>query len=102
MTEYRFGQSPTFSRILSVMAMSTLPLVAPTQAAAFVTRSYAPLQEQATGQLTYVESMPVSSTVELLGAMADCYRVMSETQVPLEPEIAKILHENLWSLYVED
>ena len=102
MTEYRSGQSPTFSRILSVMALSTLPFVAPAQAAAFGARSYAPLQAQATGQLTHVEPMPVSSTVELRSAMADCYRFMSETQVSLEPDIAKILHDNLWNLYVED
>ena len=102
MTEYRVGQPPTFSWIPIVMAMSTLPFMAPAQAAAFGVRSYAPLQAQATRQLTHVEPMPVSSTVELLSAMADCYRFMSETQVPLEPDIAKILHDNLWNLYVED
>lgn len=102
MTEYRVGQSPTFSRILTVMALSTLPFVAPTQAAEYGARSYAPLRAQATGQLTRVEPLPASSAVELLSAMADCYRFMSETQVPLEPDIAKILHDNLWDLYVED
>ncbi len=102
MTEYRSGQSPTFSRILSVMAMSTLPFVAPSQAAAFGARLYTPLHAQATGQLTHVEPMPSYSAGELLSAMADCYRFMSEIQLPLEPDIAKILHDNLWSLYVED
>ena len=102
MTEYRGGHSPTFSRMLSMMALSTLPLVTQAQAVAFESGSYVPLQAQATAQLTHVKPIPVSSTVELLDAMTDCYRYMSETQVPLEPDIAKILHENLWDLYVED
>jgi hypothetical protein len=102
MTESRLGQSPTFSWVVSAIALSALPFVAPAQAAACEPRSYIPLQAQATGQLTHVEPMPVSSTAELLSAMSNCYRFMSETQVLLEPDIAKILHDNLWNLYVED
>ena len=102
MTEYRSGQSPTFSMLATMMAMTALPFVAPAQASAFSTRSYTPLQAPATGQISHVEPVATADAGALMSAMADCYRHMSEAQVPLDPDIAKILHQNLWNLYVED
>lgn len=102
MTEYRSGQSPTFSVLATVMAMTALPFVAPAQALAFGNRSYTPLQAPATGQISNVGPAATVDAVALMSAMADCYRHMSEAQVPLDPDIAKILHQNLWNLYVED
>ena len=102
MTEYRSGQSPTFSILATVVAMSALPLVAPTQALASGARSYTPLQAPATGHISHIEPVATADAGALLSAMADCYQHMSERQVPLDADIAKILHRNLWDLYVED
>lgn len=102
MTEYRSGQSPTFSLLATMMAMTALPFVAPSQVLAFNMRSYTPLQAQGTGQISHVEPVAAADVGALMSAMADCYRHMSEAQVPLDLDIARILHQNLWSLYVED
>lgn len=102
MTEYRSGQSPTFSMLATMVAMTALPFVGPAPALAFSTRSYIPLQAPATGQISHVEPVTTADAGALMSAMADCYRHMSEAQVPLDPDIAKILHQNLWNLYVED
>jgi hypothetical protein len=102
MTEYRSGQSPTFSMLATMMAMTTLPFVAPAQAMAFSAQSYTPLQAPSTGQISHVKRVEMADPGALMSAMVDCYRHMSEAQVPLDPDIAKILHQNLWNLYVED
>jgi hypothetical protein len=102
MTEYRSGQSPTFSMLATMMAMTALPFVAPAQALAFSARSYTPLQAPATVQISHVEPVATADAGALMSVMADCYRQMSEAQVALDPDIAKILHQNLWNLYVED
>lgn len=102
MTEYSPGQSPTFSILATMMAMTALPFVAPASTLALSSRSYIPLQALATGQISHVEPVATADAGALMSAMADCYRHMSEAQVPLEPDIAKILHQNLWNLYVED
>jgi len=102
MIEIRSGSTPTFRGMLSILAMSALPFTPPTQASALVARSYSPVQAQDTGQLTHVELVPAFNSLELLSAMTECYRSMSDSQVSLEPDIAKILYDNLWNLYVED
>lgn len=102
MADYRFGQSPTFTVLATMMAMTALPFVAPAQALASSARSYTALQAPATGQISHVEPVATASAGALMNAMADCYRHMSEAQVPIDPDIAKILHQNLWNLYVQD
>ncbi len=85
MTEYRSGQSPTFSMLATMMAMTALPFVAPAQAMAFSTRSYTPLQAPATGQTSHVELVATADAGALMNAMAGLPEAFGKIERPAPP-----------------
>jgi hypothetical protein len=103
MNRFRVGFTPTVGSVVVLATMNLPALAEQSCGSPKFHRTWAPMQLSPTASQFHLEtSYDQHHPSSPLGVISECYRSLSALQAPLEPDIARILSENLWGLYVED